>query len=180
MARAFTLTTTPGDDAQVRPMPKTLGAASFSARMTYVAGEVPASGRSERELQERSVCGRHRDDHIGELDRHRRRAIRLEVAARSWEQRACLPVLDRLSPWAEKPCLFSPFGLLLPGFTHCASALTVTVITSTSPRPATFPETVRVFPFRLSVGLPTKCALEAATAEATIVSAAAATPRGLI
>jgi hypothetical protein len=97
------------------------------------------------------------------------------VAVRLMEKSA-FPFWTGTSSVDEMLCLFAAFGLLLPGFTHCASAETVTVITSTPPRPATFPATVSVLPLRVAVGFPTKCAFETASAEPAIVSAATATP----
>src|SRR5438093_1305937 len=57
-----------------------------------------------------------------------------------------LPFWTGKSPAAEKVCLFAACGLLPPGFTHCAVALSTMWTWASSPRPASLPLAVTVSP----------------------------------
>ena len=66
-----------------------------------------------RELQEGAVIGRHRDDDVGPLDGHRRRAIRLE-GSRQGLREDCLPVLHGGDTRLREALLVRGLRLLAP------------------------------------------------------------------
>jgi hypothetical protein len=71
------------------------------------------------------------------------------------------PFCTGKSPPAPTDCLLLAEGKFSPGFRHATSAVAVAWICVSLPRPATFPDTVAVFPEMLLVGVPTKCGLPA-------------------
>jgi len=76
--------------------------------------------------------------------------------------KSALPFCTGKSPSAETLSLFTAFGWWPPGLMHSAVAVRTTWICSSSPSPASLPDTVRVVPSdEIEKALFTKCGLPA-------------------